>query len=504
MENCQPVTPADAKKTGAALLFILIPAVLLALLATAGCATNPVTGASEIMLFSDDREIAMGRRAHDQVLEQYGRDDNEPLQRYVTAVGERVSENCERRLNYHFTVIDSGDINAFALPGGYVYLTRGILAEFTDEAQLAAVIGHELGHVNARHNMKRLQTALGMNILTAAVGAATGSSAWQQVSGTLLGLVGQKYSRDHEREADALGTRYTARAGYDPRAMSGFLDRLDELHNDDPGLLQALSASHPLTAERVAHTAALAGELERQYPAARRHDQEAFYRAIDGMRYGPGAQAGFIRDGIYWNRYYRLRLTLPENRTSKVVGRGILWRTADNRRQLLLVNGEPATGQPAPAPATLIDGYMKDKKATLRGWDGITLAGGTGQVRRYRADANGRAVNLDVAAVDRRDRWLLVVSLADSGSELDLLGGRLQEVGTAEAAAIEPPRVRIVRLATPASLADIAARELGDAARAAEIADYNRLRQVPEHRPLPADTILKIIADYDATRHGDT
>jgi predicted Zn-dependent protease len=485
---------------GAAILFILIPAVFLALLVTAGCATNPVTGAGEIMLFDDEQEIAMGRRAHDQVLEQYGRDDNESLQRYVSAVGTRVSKNCERRLDYHFTVIDSGDINAFALPGGYVYLTRGILAEFIDEAELAAVIGHELGHINARHNMKRLQAALGMNLLTAAVGAATGSPAWQQVSGTLLGLVGQKYSRDHEREADALGTHYTARAGYDPWAMSGFLDRLDELHDEDPGLLAALSASHPLTAERVAHTAALAKELERKYPTARYRGKEALYRAIDGMRYGPGASAGFIRDGIYWNRYYRLRLTLPENRTSKVSGRGILLHTADNRRQLLLVNGEPAAGEPVPAPAALIDQYMKDKKATLRHRDGITLAGGTGQVRRYRVYADGRAMNLDVAAVNRGGQWLLAVSLADSGSELDLLEEQLQELSPAAAAAVEPPRVRILRLAAPASLADIAARELGDAAKAVEIAAYNRLREVGVHQPLPAGTMLKIIPAYSENR----
>ncbi len=229
------------------------------------CAVNPVSGSHEIMLFSTDQEVAMGRKAHPQVLKEFGYYENRRVQAYVSAVGDRVGRHCERRdITYHFTVIDSPVVNAFALPGGYVYVSRGLLAECNNEAQLAGVIGHELGHVNARHNMKRLQSAVGMNILTAAVGAATGSSLWQNVSGQIMGLISQKYSRSQEREADKLGTRYMTLAGYDPRQMSAFLQRLRELHSHEPSALEAIMASHPLTSERVASTAALADQLRQR------------------------------------------------------------------------------------------------------------------------------------------------------------------------------------------------------------------------------------------------
>ncbi|MCD6151169.1 MAG: M48 family metalloprotease, partial [Deltaproteobacteria bacterium] len=161
------------------IMFLLLPA----------CAVNPVSGSREVMLYSPEQEVSMGKKAHPQVLEKFGYYNDPKLQAYITAIGKRLTAHCERRdILYHFTLIDSPIINAFALPGGYVYISRGLLAEVNNEAQLAGVMGHELGHVNARHNMKRLQTTVGMNVLVAAVGAATGSSLWQNVSGQLMGL----------------------------------------------------------------------------------------------------------------------------------------------------------------------------------------------------------------------------------------------------------------------------------------------------------------------------
>src|SRR5918993_2259735 len=130
-----------------------------------GCATNPVTGGKDVVLMSESQEIEMGRKAHPQILQQYGRFDDEAIQQYVTGVGQRIAASSHRaNLQYTFTVLDSADVNAFALPGGYVYITRGIMAYLNSEAELAAVLGHEIGHVTARHSVRQASAAQGADL----------------------------------------------------------------------------------------------------------------------------------------------------------------------------------------------------------------------------------------------------------------------------------------------------------------------------------------------------
>src|SRR5512139_1426600 len=142
----------------------------------AGCATNPVTGDKDVVMLSEAQEIEMGRKAHPQVLQQYGRYDDENLQQYVNALGQRIAASSHRpNLQYTFTVLDSADVNAFALPGGYVYVTRGIMAYLNSEAELAAVIGHEIGHVTARHSVRQQTGATAAGVGAMVVGILTGS-----------------------------------------------------------------------------------------------------------------------------------------------------------------------------------------------------------------------------------------------------------------------------------------------------------------------------------------
>src|SRR5262245_14809339 len=226
-----------------------------------GCARNPVTGKREIVLVSESQEIAMGAQSHQQVREEYGVVQNENLQRYLQTMGNKLATVSHRPgLDWHFTVVDSPVVNAFAIPGGYVYLTRGILAYIGSEAELAGVMGHEIGHVTARHSVRQMtrselaQIGLGVGGIVSPTFGQLGNLAESS-----LGLLFLRFSRDDEREADRLGVEYAARAHYDPREVSNFFDVLGRLSSaGDRQTIPGWLSTHPDPPERVQTTRTLA------------------------------------------------------------------------------------------------------------------------------------------------------------------------------------------------------------------------------------------------------
>src|SRR3990167_6199345 len=210
-----------------------LPSLLLTTLLLTSCGTtmvNPVTGQAERSVMSEEDEVAEGAKAHAEVLKEYGAYNNAAVQRYVNALGQKLAAQSHRTgLQWHFTVLDSPEINAFALPGGYVYVTRGIMAYMDSAADLAGVIGHEIGHVTARHGAQRAtrQQTAGLGVLAASLLGAVLESQGMGGAGQLASQVSQNvaagyiasYSRDQESQADQLGAEYLARSRYNPQNM---------------------------------------------------------------------------------------------------------------------------------------------------------------------------------------------------------------------------------------------------------------------------------------------
>jgi predicted Zn-dependent protease len=195
-------------------------ALLAGLLLLAACATNPVTGNNDFVLMSEEQEISLGRQANARILKETPVYENPELEKLVQQVGEELASHSHRpELFYRFTVLDSTAINAFALPGGYIYITRGLLAYLNSEAELAAVLGHEIGHVTARHSVRQQSTAAVTGILGAVVAASTGVQGVDTLTDMAGTAIVRGYGRDHELEADRLGAEYLAKSGYDPNAM---------------------------------------------------------------------------------------------------------------------------------------------------------------------------------------------------------------------------------------------------------------------------------------------
>ena len=310
-----------------------ISALLTTILLTASCSVNPATGNKQFDgLMSRESEESVGAAEHEKIVKQFGGlYQNQKVQSYVNAIGQKIAKNTERpEVSYKFFVLDSPVVNAFALPGGFVYVTRGLMAVANDEAEFASVIAHEIGHVTARHSAARYSsgvlTQLGATVLSAAVGRADVSRA----VGLGSNLFMSSYSREQEHEADKLGIRYLARAGYDTMAMADFLQNM-ELYQQAEARASGKAASntpsyfssHPPTPQRVGQSTSEAG----RYEASPKRNRAEYQAVIAGMVYGGGSKGGFVRDNVFYHPELGFQFTVPmgykiDNQDKQVVATG--------------------------------------------------------------------------------------------------------------------------------------------------------------------------------------
>jgi predicted Zn-dependent protease len=286
---------------------------ILALAVAAGCATNPVTGKRELSLMSEAQEIQIGQQQDVEVRREMGVYNDRALQEYVTTLGMKLAQVSERpNLPWHFTVVDVPAINAFALPGGYIYITRGILPFLDDEAQLAGVLGHEIGHVTARHAAQQYSRATG-----AQLGLILGSifvpqtRPFAQLGESGLGLLFLKYGRDDEEQADMLGVKYASTAGWDPAGVPRMLTTLARIEeaSDNKGVPNWLS-THPAPADRVQKVQSAVQQAE---AGAGRltTDRDAYLRRIDGLVYGDNPDQGVVRGASFLHAGLRFAIDFP-------------------------------------------------------------------------------------------------------------------------------------------------------------------------------------------------
>jgi predicted Zn-dependent protease len=293
----------------------LLSAACCCLLVTA-CATNPATGKREISLMSEAQEIQLGREADVEVQREMGLYDDRALQEYVNEVGQRLARGSHRpNLPWHFAVVDAAAVNAFALPGGYIYLTRGIMAYLNDEAELAGVLGHEIGHVTARHAAQAYTRSAG-----AGLGLLIGSifvpqvGAYGDLAQTGLGILFLKYGRDDELQADRLGAEYAADNNWDPAAVPEFLGtlaRIDE-QTDRRGVPNWLS-THPNPGDRVEQMQETIAELKASSSKGPWEvGREVYLRRIEGIVFGENPREGIVRGNTFLHPDLRFGLEFPK------------------------------------------------------------------------------------------------------------------------------------------------------------------------------------------------
>ncbi|WP_340150981.1 M48 family metalloprotease [uncultured Sneathiella sp.] len=451
------------KRWRKARLFI-VPVVALGLIAPTSTPANANLLDNLFSVFEPQDDQKIGAEQHERVVAQYGGEYiHEGLNEYILDIGLRLAFVSEMRdLPWRFTILNSPVVNAFALPGGYVYITRGLLALATNEAEVAGVLAHEIGHVTARHGAARQSRATGIGLLGALAGVLTGSSIVQELGQQLGGLYVASYSREQEYEADQLGVRYLGKAGYPREAMADFLVRMQAqteymaaLTGNSGGGSFDFFASHPQTGDRIERAATSAtqnaDDLDRQF------EKERYLAAINGMLYGDDPKEGIIRGREFLHPVLKFKFMAPEG-FQLINSAQAVYAVDGKGSQMVFDLGKQAnTGQS-------MANYLQREwlaKLTVPSVNSIEVGGAPAAVTRLALDRNGTTIYLTAAAIDFDDgrvaRFVYQSTVSDSSLQ-DRFTQSFQSfrsIDDAEAAAIKPAQIEIEAVTSDESLSSI-------------------------------------------------
>ncbi|HBX57333.1 M48 family metalloprotease [Pseudomonas sp. UBA2684] len=479
-----------ASKTPASPRFFNGLLVLLVLGQLGGCAVNPATGRSNFVMMSEQQELDLGRRYNQEIIKQYPRYADEKLQAYVQQIGERVAKHSHRsQLNYQFTVVDSPDINAFALPGGYIYIHRGLLAYLNSEAELAAVLGHEVGHVTARHSVQQQSQSSAWGILGQAVAIGTGVGAAADLTNALGSAFVSGYGRDMELEADGLGAQYLARSGYDPQAMIEVVKVLknQEVFARDQAAKRGqaqpaagyhgLFDTHPDNDRRLQEVLGPARALATGQQEVNR---EVFLKYLDGLPFGDSAASGVRRGQQFYHAELAFTLGFPQgwgivNRPDALIG-----HTADQQAfiAMTLENNEQGL-----SPAELLrkrvgNQRLVDETALQQSAvPGATAIIPGSAAKRVAVLQHGSRAYLFVAAVRGR------ASLDSQDAQFLAVINSFRPITRAERKLAEPLRMHLVKAKSGQNMAALAKQSKLPGDAEASLRLLNNLYPAGEPRP---------------------
>lgn len=449
----------------------------------AGCATNPVTGKREFNIVSESQEIAMGQEGHPQVIEEFGIYDEKPeLNQLVESLGRRISAVSDRpNLPWHFTLLDSPIVNAMALPGGYIYVTRGIIERMNAEDELAGVIAHEVAHVAARHSarsMSQQQLAqLGLVLGSILVGPAA-----TETYGGLVqlgaGLLFTRYSRQQESQADLLGTAYMTEAGYNPRGAENMLLALKRLGAKTSGI-ERYFIDHPDPAKRVRDVEKEIKALQARNPsiATKPLERPPFVRRLEGIITAASTTQTTIRDNTVYNRRYGMIVTAPPG-----------WRATTEPGALFVLAPQKSTGEAfivQELPVRLLQQYPNLQTAIrsqlqnmgLQYLQSGTVTSATGEsfpVDVWQGNTDRGTVMVQSTQFLESDKAVVFLSMSQRRGGADLSSiMRGMRFDRARARAAEPPRMHVTTSRSGDTWESLARKATGRPEDASAIAKLN-------------------------------
>ncbi len=467
------------------------------LAALVACVRNPVTGKRQLSLVSKEQEIALGKEGAAQVEQSIGRYPDPKVQAYVESVGKRMAAASERPdLPWSFTVLDDPTVNAFALPGGPVFVTRGILTYMTSEAELAAVVGHEIGHITARHSAEQLSKAQ-----LAQVGLGVGMilsedlRQYGQLAGVGLQLMFLKFGRDAERQADELGFKYMVGQRYDPREMAQVFHMLDrQSAAAGAGRLPEWLSTHPDPggrAEKAAERAAKVTDLE-----GRRVEREAFLAHLDGMVFGENPRQGFFQGTAFLHPDLRFRIDFPEG-----------WKTQNTAAAVVAVSPQKDAAIQLTPAGKLSPEEARAKFFSQQGVKPLAIgAGPGGGAAAFEANTEQGALRGVVSFVSHGGATYQLVGFTPA-EKLDAYAAAFQRAFATfgpltdpAALAVQPARIALVKVPRDMTVAEFM-KAFPSGAKSEEIALVNGLA---DGRGLEAGRTAKRIVGGPPSGAGST
>jgi predicted Zn-dependent protease len=461
------------------------------------CATNPATGKRQMSLLSEAEELAIGQQQDAEIRREMGVYDDPELQRYVSNIGQELAQASHRpNLPWSFTIVDSPAINAFALPGGYIYVTRGILAYLDDESELAGVLGHEIAHVTARHAAqaytRQAQASVGLAILSIFVPS---TQPFTELGATGLGVLFLRHGREAEIEADRLGVEYESRAGYDPAGVPRFLKTLARVDAmSERGVPNWLS-THPDPGARVARAEPIAGKFVSA--DAKKVNRDEYLDRINGLAFGDSPKDGIVRGNEFLHPMLRIGVTFPDGWELTNTPDAVLAQEPGTEHYMVLQEvespqrgrsiGDTAVAAMRQAGYTAVDGSLQ------------RINGNDAHVGLYRGTAKDTGKVLMRAAHISVGRQVYVVAGFAPEKEFDLVDREIQpavqtfrQLTPQEASTIGPNRIDFYTVRQGDSWQSIAARQGKNFVNAATLAIMND-REV-HVQPQPGDRVKIVVA----------
>lgn len=347
--------------------------VALALHSAISCAVNPVTGKKQLILLSEDQEKALGLQADPEIIASMGLYEDPALQAFINEKGAQMANISHRpNLGYEFRIVDSPVVNAFAVPGGFVYFTRGIMAHFNNEAEFAGVLGHEIGHITARHSAQQYS-----NQVLAQAGLVLGmvlSEDFRQFADVAqlgMGMLLLKFGRDHESQSDRLGVEYSSKIGYDAKEMAGFFNTIRRLSDDGGGRVPTFLSTHPDPLDRNKKVKDEAKKWQQAKPGNYDVGRESYLSMIDGMVYGEDPRQGYVEGGVFYHPELKFQFPVPREWQLDNSPAQVQIAPKDGKALILLSISQAKTPQDA-AQALIQQGSLQVASSNLTTVNGLS------------------------------------------------------------------------------------------------------------------------------------
>jgi len=375
----------------------LIPA-LAAAVVVGSCTTDYVTGKKTFSLVGESQEIAMGKEADPEIVAEYGLYDDPALAAYVDGIGQSLAAKSQRAdLAYTFRVLDSPVVNAFALPGGYVYVTRGILAHFNSEDQLAGVVGHEIGHVVARHGAEQMsrQQIAGLGLGLGAVFSETVRQ-YAEVASFGLQLMFLKFSRSQESESDMLGVEYSTKLGYDANEMAAFFGTLKRMGEQGGQSLPSFLSTHPDPGDRDVRVRELTKEWRSKVSTAPLNKNPYDYlKKVDGIVYGDDPRQGYTENQMFYHPSLRFQFPVPKDWQVVNSPSTLLMASPDKKAliQLRLAQGD--------SPAAAADAFISKNQVAVQTRESETIHGFPAVVVTSTGESEGMKIGIQSCFIQK-------------------------------------------------------------------------------------------------------
>ncbi|MCF2446080.1 M48 family metalloprotease [Dyadobacter sp. CY345] len=342
-----------------------------------GCSKNPVTGKNEIIFMSPEKEKALGAESHPSVVASMGLYDDKDLTAFINDKGKAMGKISHRPdVNYQFFIVDSPVVNAFAVPGGYVYFTRGIMAHFNNEAEFAGVLGHEIGHIAARHSASQQTKQVFTQgvLLAGSVLSPTFRSMSEQASQG-LGLLLLKYGRDHETQSDELGVDYSSKIGYDANEMADFFGTLKRISEKSGQTIPTFQSTHPDPGNRQVKVKQLATSYQSAHKASYNVNRDVYLRRIEGLIYGVDPKQGFVEGGQFYHPGLKFQFPVPSGWQTENTPAQFQMASKDGKAMMLFTIAEGKSLEEA--AQTIVKNYSlqvsENNKTTINGNPAIAM-----------------------------------------------------------------------------------------------------------------------------------